>query len=71
MALVTEVVLMLDIGVEEKIEELSIIELDDAACVCARAENPEENDNRRARKAMLMRTYALISLPKPAPFRPN
>jgi hypothetical protein len=57
--------------VEEKIEELMIIELDDVVCVCARTKDPEENDDRRARKAMLMRMYALFSLPKPAAFTPN
>jgi hypothetical protein len=65
------VVLVLGTGVEEKIEELTIIELDDVTCVCARAKNPEENDNRRARKAMLMRMHALFSLPKAAAFTPN
>ncbi len=56
-----EVVLVLNIDVE--FEELTIVELNDVVCVCARAENPG-NDNRRARKAMVMRMHAPISLPK-------
>jgi hypothetical protein len=62
---------VLDIGVEEKIEELTIIELDDVVCVWARARNAGESDDRRARKAMVMRMYTLISLPKPVTFTPN
>ena len=46
-------------------EELTIIELNDVVCVCALARNPG-NENRRERKAMVMRMYELIFLPKPA-----
>ena len=43
--------------------------VNDVVCVCALAKNPG-NDDRRARKATVMRMYELISLPKPATFTP-
>ena len=43
--------------------------VNDVACGCALAKNPG-NDNTRARKAMVMRMYELISLPKLATFTP-
>jgi hypothetical protein len=43
--------------------------VNDVVCGCALAKNPG-NDNTRARKAMVMRMYELISLPKPATTTP-
>ena len=62
---------MLTIGVEESVEELTIIDLYDVVCVCARATDPGENDKRRTRKTMVTTMYALISLPKPETFTLN
>ena len=67
---VAELVLVLNIDVEETFEGLSIIELNDGVCVSARAKNPG-NDDRRARKAMVMRIHELISLPKPTTSTPS
>lgn len=67
---VAELVLVLNIDVEETFEGLSIIELNDGVCVSARAKNPG-NDDRRARKAMVMRMHELISLPKSTTSTPS
>ena len=64
---------VLDIDAEEIIEANVIVELDDVlfVCVWARTTNPELNDTRRARKAVVMRMQMLIVLPKSATFAPT
>jgi hypothetical protein len=67
---VDNVVLLVELEVTEVLaasDELTIIALNDVVCVCALAKNPG-NDDRRARKAMAMRMYELVFLPKPATF---
>jgi hypothetical protein len=66
---VAEVVfVMLNAGVEEMIEEVTIVEFVDVLFVgvSALAKNPKGDDKRRARKAVVMRMHVPISLPKPA-----
>lgn len=72
-SLAVEVVLMLDIDAEKNIGATAIVELDDVlfVCVWARATDPELNDKRRTRKAMVMRMHMLICLPKAATFTRN
>jgi hypothetical protein len=68
---------LVEVDAVELVEMLEVVLLitrmmltvNDVVCVCALAKNPG-NDNRRERKAMLMRMNELIFLRKPATFGP-
>lgn len=69
--------MLVEVDAVELVEMLEVVLLiprmtlfvNDVVCVCALARNPG-NDNRRERKAMVMRMYELIFLPKPATLTP-